>query len=54
MVKWLIVCLCAAQQTIRVTLMDAVSPTRPTLSSLPAAAQVATVAPHFHGMPAED
>lgn len=42
MVKWLIMCLCAAQQTVYVTLIEAVSPTR-----LPAAAQLAAALWHL-------
>lgn len=48
-VKWLIICLCATQQTIPVTLMEVVSPTR-LPHSLHAAAQLAAGLWHLISM----
>lgn len=49
MLKWLITCLCVTQQTIRVTLMEAVSPAR-LPPSLPAATQAAAGLWHLISM----
>lgn len=49
MVKWLIICLCATQQTIHVTVIEAVSSTW-LPPSLPAAAQVAAGLWHLISM----